>query len=110
MMSSPWNKLLRALLRFIVIRSNHDGGLVRTLGLVYLLLWWQKQEGERHEKKDGTQLSLQLQEYWLPFIGYLLHFLLSTIGKIFSIEESRSISSWQSKEESRNLAKYRDIR
>ncbi|KAF8726701.1 hypothetical protein HU200_019168 [Digitaria exilis] len=58
MMSLPWNKILEALPRFVVIRSNHDGGPVRTLGLVSLLLQWQEQEGERHEKEDDAQFRL----------------------------------------------------
>ncbi|KAF8664755.1 hypothetical protein HU200_054477 [Digitaria exilis] len=67
MISMPWNKILRALPRFVVIRSNHDGGPVRILGLVSLLFRWQKQEGERHEKEDNAQFCLQ--KYWPPFIG-----------------------------------------
>ncbi|KAF8690141.1 hypothetical protein HU200_041381 [Digitaria exilis] len=67
MMSSPWNKILRALPRFVVIRSNHDGGPVRSLDLVSLLLWWQKQDGERHEKDDDDQF--RLHKCWLPFTG-----------------------------------------
>ncbi|KAF8765326.1 hypothetical protein HU200_008701 [Digitaria exilis] len=57
-MSPPWNKILRALHRFVVIRSNHDGGPVRSLDLVSLLLRWQKQDGERHEKEDDARFRL----------------------------------------------------
>ena len=79
MMSPPWNKILRVLLRFIVIRSNHDGGPVRTLGLVSLLLRWQEQEGGRHEKEDDAQF--RLQECWLLFIGLWYYFWLSRIWR-----------------------------
>ncbi|KAF8670496.1 hypothetical protein HU200_050514 [Digitaria exilis] len=45
MMSPSWNKILRALPRFV-----------------------RKQDGERHEKEDGAQL--RLQECWPPFIRF----------------------------------------
>ncbi|KAF8674824.1 hypothetical protein HU200_047953 [Digitaria exilis] len=57
MMSPPWNKILRALPPFVVIRSNHNGGPGRSLDQVSLLRW-QKQDGEKHEKKDDAQLCL----------------------------------------------------
>jgi len=66
MVSSSWNNFHRFLLRFVVVRSNHDEGLVRInmslkpingseLGrfrLVFLILRWQKEEEERHEKEE----------------------------------------------------------
>ncbi|KAF8701451.1 hypothetical protein HU200_033617 [Digitaria exilis] len=58
MMSPPWNKILRALLPFVVIRSNLDGGPGRSLDQVSLLLRWQKQDGEKHEKEDDAQFCL----------------------------------------------------
>ena len=66
MVPSSWNNFLRPLLRFVVIRSNHDEGLVRInlssklmsislgsnrLGSVSLLHRWQKEEEERCKKK-----------------------------------------------------------
>ncbi|KAF8682055.1 hypothetical protein HU200_045515 [Digitaria exilis] len=79
MMSPSWNKILRALPRFVVIRSNYDGGPVRTLDLVYLLLRWQKQYGERHEKENDAQF--RLQECWPPFIGVWYYFWLSCLWR-----------------------------
>ncbi|KAF8766049.1 hypothetical protein HU200_007894 [Digitaria exilis] len=58
MMFPPWNKILWTLPCFVVIRSNHDGGLVRTLGLVSFLLRWQKQEGGRQDKEDDAQFRI----------------------------------------------------
>ncbi|KAF8714027.1 hypothetical protein HU200_028019 [Digitaria exilis] len=72
MMSPPWNKILRALPPFVVIRSNHDGGPGRTLDLVSPLLRWQKQDRERHEKEDDA--PFRLQECWSPFIGLWHYF------------------------------------
>ncbi|KAF8667406.1 hypothetical protein HU200_053089 [Digitaria exilis] len=57
MMSPPWNKILLA------------------FDQVALLLRWQKQYGERHEKEDDTQF--RLQECWPPFIGLWHYFWLS---------------------------------
>ncbi|KAF8724033.1 hypothetical protein HU200_021042 [Digitaria exilis] len=51
MMLPPWNKILRALPPFVVIRSNHDGGSGRSLDQVSLLFRWQKQDGEKHERR-----------------------------------------------------------
>ncbi|KAF8765975.1 hypothetical protein HU200_008017 [Digitaria exilis] len=79
MISPPWNKILRALPRFVVIRSNHDGGPVRSLDLVSLLLRWQKQDGERHEKEGDAQFHLQ--ECWTPLIGLWHYFWLSRLWR-----------------------------
>ncbi|KAF8660837.1 hypothetical protein HU200_057427 [Digitaria exilis] len=79
MISPPWNKILRALPRFVVIRSNHDGGPTRTLDLVSLLLRWQKQNGERCEKEDDAQF--RLQECWPSFIGLWHYFWLSRLWR-----------------------------
>jgi hypothetical protein len=66
MMLTSWNKFLRSLLLFLVVRSDHNEGLVRInlplksisvgfefgrLRLVFLLLQWQKEE-RRHKKED----------------------------------------------------------
>ncbi|KAF8722846.1 hypothetical protein HU200_021976 [Digitaria exilis] len=59
MMSPPWKKIFGGLPRFIVIRSNHDGGPARSLDLASLLLRWQKQDGEGHKKQDDAQFRLQ---------------------------------------------------
>ena len=70
-----WNNFLRPLLCFVVVRSNHDEGLVRInlssklmsislgsnrLGSVSLLHRWQKEEEERRKKEeeDYTRSSL----------------------------------------------------
>ncbi|KAF8720072.1 hypothetical protein HU200_024845 [Digitaria exilis] len=78
MMLPPWNKILRALLCFVVIRSNYDGSPMRSLDLVYLVRW-QKQDGERHEKEDDGQFLLQ--ECWPPFIGLWRYFWLSRLWR-----------------------------
>ncbi|KAF8661168.1 hypothetical protein HU200_057278 [Digitaria exilis] len=72
MMSPPWNKIFRALPYFVMIRSNHDGGPMRTLGLVSLVLRWQEQEVETHEKEGDAQF--RLQERWPLFIGRCHYF------------------------------------
>ncbi|KAF8705672.1 hypothetical protein HU200_030866 [Digitaria exilis] len=79
MMSPPWNKILQALPPFVVIRSNHDGGPGRFLDQVSLLLRWQKQDGEKHEKEDYAQFCLQ--ECWPPFIGLWHYFWLSRLWR-----------------------------
>ncbi|KAF8762840.1 hypothetical protein HU200_009022 [Digitaria exilis] len=79
MMSLPWNKILRAFSSFVVIRSNHDGGPGRSLDQVSLLLRWQKQDGEKHEKEDYAQFCLQ--ECWPPFIGMWHYFWLSRLWR-----------------------------
>jgi hypothetical protein len=41
MVSPPWKNFLRSLLRFIVVRSGHDKGLVRvSFRLLFLILRW----------------------------------------------------------------------
>ncbi|KAF8762308.1 hypothetical protein HU200_009608 [Digitaria exilis] len=75
MMLPPWNKTLRTLPCFVVIRSNHDGGPVRTLGPVSLLLRWQKQEGGKYEKEDDAQF--RQHECWPSLIGLWHYFWLS---------------------------------
>jgi hypothetical protein len=41
MMSPPWNNFLQSLLRFVVIKSGHDGGLGRIIfRSVFLTLRW----------------------------------------------------------------------
>jgi hypothetical protein len=52
MVSPLWNNFLRSLLRFIVVRCDHDEGLERiSFRSVFLVLQWQKEEEGRHKKK-----------------------------------------------------------
>jgi hypothetical protein len=45
MVSPQWNNFFLSLLRFIVVRSGHDGGLGRiSFRSVFLILQWQKEE------------------------------------------------------------------
>jgi hypothetical protein len=51
MMSPPWNNFLRFLLCFAMVGSGHDEGPRRIIfRSVFLTLWWQKEEEERHQK------------------------------------------------------------
>jgi hypothetical protein len=50
MMSPSWNNFLWSLLRFVVVRSDHNEGLRRiNLRSVFLIFRWQKEEG-RYKK------------------------------------------------------------
>jgi hypothetical protein len=70
MMSLPWNNFLRSLLRFVVVRSDHDEGLGRIIfRSVFLTLRWQKQEEGGHQKGEVPQF--RLQECWPSFVRHL---------------------------------------
>jgi hypothetical protein len=70
MMSPPWNNFLRFLLRFVVVRFDHDEGLERIIfRSVFLTLRWQKEEEGRHQKEEVHQF--RLQKYWPSFVGHL---------------------------------------
>jgi hypothetical protein len=59
MMSPSWNNFLRSLLRFIVVRSDHDEGVGRINFIsVFPILRWQKEEKERHQKEEVSQHRL----------------------------------------------------
>ncbi|KAG2585283.1 hypothetical protein PVAP13_6KG265624, partial [Panicum virgatum] len=73
MMPPSWNNFLRSLLRFVVVRSNHNEGLGRICRSVFLFLRWQKEEDGRHKKEVSP---LRLQECWPPFVGLLFSSLL----------------------------------
>jgi len=77
MMPPSWNNFLRSLLRFVVVRSNHNEGLGRICRSVFLFLRWQKEEDGRHKKEEVS--PLRLQECWPPFIGLLLSSLLPSV-------------------------------
>ncbi|KAF8781282.1 hypothetical protein HU200_000604 [Digitaria exilis] len=51
MMSPPWNKILRALPPFVVIRSNHDGGPGRSLDQVLFFFGGRSKMGRNTRKK-----------------------------------------------------------
>ena len=58
-MSPPWNNFLRCLLRFVVVRSNHDKGLVR-ISLPLVLSWEDLDQfslffGGRRKKNEDTK-------------------------------------------------------
>ncbi|KAG2564701.1 hypothetical protein PVAP13_7NG085700 [Panicum virgatum] len=74
MMSPSWNNFLRSLLRFVVVRSDHNEGLGRICRSVFLFLQWQKEEDGRHKKEEVS--PLRLQECWPPFVGLLFSSLL----------------------------------
>ena len=97
MVPSSWNNFLWPLLRFVVVRSNHGGRLVRIslspelmsislgldrLGSVSLLHRWQKEKEE-----DCTRSSLQ--GCCLPFFGRLFSACLLSIvcqcGLLFNV-------------------------
>ena len=59
MMPPSWNNFLRSLLRFVVVRSDHNEGLGRIYRSVFLFLWWQKEEDGRHKKEEVSPLRLQ---------------------------------------------------
>jgi len=73
-MLSSWNNFLRSLLRFAVVRFDHNEGLGRIYRSVFLFLWWQKGEDGRHKKEEIS--PLRLQECWPPFVGLLFSSLL----------------------------------
>ncbi|KAF8694135.1 hypothetical protein HU200_038465 [Digitaria exilis] len=83
MMLPPWNKILRALPPFVVIRSNPDGGPGRSLDQVSLLLRWQKQDGEKHVKEVDAQFCLH--ECWPSFVGPWHYFWLSRLWRTKAI-------------------------
>jgi hypothetical protein len=59
MVLPPWNNFLRSLFRFIVVKSGHDEGLGRiSFRSVFLVFQWQKEEEERHQKKEDHQFRL----------------------------------------------------
>ena len=68
-MPPSWNNFLRSLLRFVVVRSDHNEGLGRICRSVFLFLRWQKEEDGRHKKEEVS--PLRLQECWPPFVGLL---------------------------------------
>ena len=74
MMPPSCNNFLWSLLRFVVVRSDHNEGLGRICRLVLLFLQWQKEEFGRHKKEEVS--PLRLQECWPPFIGLLFSSLL----------------------------------
>ncbi|KAG2576977.1 hypothetical protein PVAP13_6NG066700 [Panicum virgatum] len=69
MMPPSWNSFLRSLLRFVVVRSDHNEGLERIWRSVFLFLRWQKEEDRRHKKEEVS--PLRLQECWPRFVGLL---------------------------------------
>ena len=78
MVSSPWNNFLRSLLRFIVVRSDHDEGLGRiNFRSVFLILRWQKEDEGRHQKEEVSQF--RLHECWPSFVGYMFSYLLLSV-------------------------------
>ncbi|KAG2585277.1 hypothetical protein PVAP13_6KG209012 [Panicum virgatum] len=77
MMPPSWNNFLGSLLRFVVVRSNHNEGLGRICRSVFLFLRWQKEEDGRHKKEEVS--PLRLQECWPPFVGLLFSSLLPSV-------------------------------
>ena len=77
MMPPSWNNFLRSLLRFIVVRSDHNEGLGRICRSVFLFLRWQKEEDGRHKKEEVS--PIRLQECWPPFVGLLFSSLLTGV-------------------------------
>ncbi|KAG2617469.1 hypothetical protein PVAP13_3NG181301 [Panicum virgatum] len=70
MMSPSWNNFLRSLLLFVVVRSSHNEGLGRIFfKSIFLILRWQKEEKERHQKEEDPQF--RLHECWPSFVGHL---------------------------------------
>ncbi|CAL5076055.1 unnamed protein product [Urochloa decumbens] len=107
MVPSSWNNFLRPLLRFVVVRSNHDERLVRRslspemmsislgsdrLGSVSLLHRWQNEEEERRKKEEKDCARSSLQECWSPFFGRLFSACLLSVclcGLLFDLLHSR---------------------
>ena len=78
MMSPSRNNFLWSLLRFIVVRSDHDEGLGRiNFRSVFLILRWQKEDEGRHQKEEVSQF--RLHECWPSFVGHLFSGLLLSI-------------------------------
>jgi hypothetical protein len=84
MMLLSWNKYLWSLLHFVVVRSDHNEGLVRInlplkliligfelgrLRSVFLHLRWYKEEEGKHKKEEDDQFHLQ--ECWSPLFGHM---------------------------------------
>ena len=77
MVSPPWNNFLRSLLRFKVVRSDHNEGLGRiSFRSIFLILWWQKEEG-KHKKEEVS--PLRQQECWSSFLGHMFSGLLPSV-------------------------------
>jgi hypothetical protein len=73
--SPPWNNFLRSLLCF---RSGHNEGLGRiNFRSVFLILRWQKEEEERHQKEEVSQL--RLHGCSPSFVGHLFSGLLPSV-------------------------------
>ena len=77
MMSPPRNNFLRSLLRFVVVRSEHNEGIGRIIfRSVFLILRWQKEEGRQEIRSFSTLLAGMLAVVrWAfvlrPFVEYL---------------------------------------
>ena len=74
MMPPSWNNFLRSLLRFVVVRSDHNERLGRIYRSIFIFIQWQKEEDGRHKKEKVS--PLRLQECWPPFVGLLFSSLL----------------------------------
>ena len=112
MVPSSWNNFLRPLLRFAVVISNYDEGLVRIslssklmsigfgsdrLGSVSPLHRWQKEEEERRKKKEENYVRSNLQECWSPFFGRLFSVCLLSVclcGFLFDFLHIFGIEIW----------------
>ena len=76
MMPPSWNNFLRFLLRFVVIRSDHNEGLGRICRSVFFFFGGRKKKTEDGRHKKEEVFPLRLQECWPPFVGFLFSSLL----------------------------------
>jgi hypothetical protein len=73
-MSPSWNNFLRSLLRFVVVRSDHNERLRRiSFRSIFLILRWQKEEQGRHKKEEVSPLRLQEFSCLLPSVCLCNH-------------------------------------
>lgn len=93
-MLPPWNNFLWSLLRFVVVRSDHNERLVRInlplnpinfglevgrFGSISLILRWQKKEEGRHKKEEENYAQFRLYECWPSFLGHIFSACLLTV-------------------------------
>nr|TKW31871.1 hypothetical protein SEVIR_2G134500v2 [Setaria viridis] len=72
MILPSWNNFLQALLRVVVVRSNHDERLMRIiLPLELMLISLRLEEEERCKKENEDFAWSSLQRCWLSFFGCL---------------------------------------